>query len=215
MILSREEKLLWGELLWKLKKIYEARESLRRHFMLVVGDEIVLLELEPQDIDAFAALVEDEKEYLKQWLDEYTWKSMLDARNYIDASELYFLFRGLIDAGIWYRGQLVGVVALHEGLMARRRHNMTLGYWVRERCQGKGIVTQSVKALIDFAFEEIGTRDVIIHTWTENKRSRALAERLGFRQERILPRASRINGRVVDEVEYIMMREVWRAKEWA
>jgi ribosomal-protein-serine acetyltransferase len=63
-------------------------------------------------------------------------------------------------------------------------------------------MTRAVKALIDHAFGELGLHRVEIRAAAENRRSRAIPERLGFEQEGILREAERVGERYQDLVVY-------------
>ncbi len=199
--------------LHKLRRLLEAREFDGTHFVRLAGGGILLrqLDMTDGDIDALASLVAREKDYLRLWLDEYSWRELLDARRYIDTSLVYQDGTGSFDAGIWYQNQLAGIVSVHRG-DGKRRQNVAVGYWLGREYQGKGIATQSVMAVVDYAFEERGFGDVRICTAVGNTRSRAVAERLRFMLERIEPKAEKINGNIVDNVVYMMIREVWRGR---
>jgi ribosomal-protein-serine acetyltransferase len=61
-----------------------------------------------------------------------------------------------------------------------------IGYWCDSRAQGKGIVTRTVRAIERLCFEDLGLRRVQIRADTQNLRSRAVPERLGYTLEGVL-----------------------------
>ena len=58
-----------------------------------------------------------------------------------------------------------------------------MGYWLGEEHQGKGLMTAACRALVDYAFGELGLNRVVISCATENKKRCAIPERLSFRRE--------------------------------
>ena len=75
--------------------------------------------------------------------------------------------------------QLLGSVALHR--VPSEPFAMTLGYWFARQDCGRGLATEAAGALVRCAFEVHGVARLEIHCDASNARSRALAERLGFR----------------------------------
>jgi hypothetical protein len=67
-----------------------------------------------------------------------------------------------------------------------------VGYWLGEQYQGKGLVTAACRALVEHAFFELGLNRAVILCATENEKSCAVAERLGFRREGVRLRGSTI-----------------------
>jgi ribosomal-protein-serine acetyltransferase len=61
-----------------------------------------------------------------------------------------------------------------------------IGYWLAEDYQGRGIMTDCVRMLVDFCFNELDLNRVYITCGFGNKKSRAIPELLGFVQEGIL-----------------------------
>jgi len=55
-----------------------------------------------------------------------------------------------------------------------------IGYWLSPKAQGKGIMTEAVRGLIDMGFQDLNLDHVDITTTPSNKGSRRIAERLGF-----------------------------------
>lgn len=61
-----------------------------------------------------------------------------------------------------------------------------IGYWVRQRFQGQGYVTEAAAAITRFLFEKFSARRVEILTDDRNERSWRVAERLGFQLEGVI-----------------------------
>lgn len=79
----------------------------------------------------------------------------------------------------------------------------SVGYWLDEAAVGLGIGRRSVVALVRVLSRERGLRHIGLTTAVDNTRSRALAERCGFRFDRLLPAHQRIAGIDVDCVAYV------------
>ncbi len=61
-----------------------------------------------------------------------------------------------------------------------------IGYWLNSKYAGKGIMTQAVCALSEFAFTELGLKRLEIRCHALNIASRRVAEKAGFIEEAIL-----------------------------
>jgi ribosomal-protein-serine acetyltransferase len=70
-------------------------------------------------------------------------------------------------------------------------------------------MTAAVAALTDHALSTWELARVSVWVATGNARSCAIPERLGYRQEAILPEAQRVGGRDLDLVVYSMAVEDW------
>lgn len=88
-----------------------------------------------------------------------------------------------------------------------------IGYWLSESHSGRGIMTQCVRALLDQGFEEYNLNRIEIACATENYKSRAVAERLGFTLEGILRQNEYLYGRYVDHAMYSMLAAEYEAQK--
>ena len=70
-------------------------------------------------------------------------------------------------------------------------------------------MTEAVRACVDHAFTTWKLNRVMIQAAVENTRSRAIPERLGFREEGILREVERIGDRMLDDVVYAMLAADW------
>jgi ribosomal-protein-serine acetyltransferase len=104
--------------------------------------------------------------------------------------------------------QIIGVVGFH-GVDWQNRAT-SVGYWLSEEEEGRGIMTQAVAALVGHAFSRWRLNRVEIRADVRNTRSRAVPGRLGFREEGTLREAYRVSGdRYSDDVVYSMLASDW------
>jgi ribosomal-protein-serine acetyltransferase len=103
------------------------------------------------------------------------------------------------------RGRVIGAVSFVD---TSREHGSTqIGYWLAKEAGGRGIMTRAVAAMIAEAFGPWGFRRVEIRVAAGNARSRAIAERLGFREEGLLRAGHTVGGATHDEVVYGRLAE--------
>jgi ribosomal-protein-serine acetyltransferase len=84
-----------------------------------------------------------------------------------------------------------------------------IGYWLDEGHQGGGTMTAAVRLLVDHALTVWRLNRVEIRAAMENRRSRAIPERLGFREEGVHRQAEQVGGRYLDSVAYSMLAADW------
>src|SRR5262245_50931140 len=102
-------------------------------------------------------------------------------------------------------GRLLGGTGLHRIDWSVPRFE--IGYWRRSGTQGRGVISEAVRAVSRFAFDHLGARRVEIHMSSNNARSRAVAERCGFTLEGVLRQDSLdARGHPRDTVVYARVR---------
>jgi ribosomal-protein-serine acetyltransferase len=90
------------------------------------------------------------------------------------------------------------------------QHRSTnIGYWLGEEYEGRGTMTAAVAALVDHALSIWDLNRVEIRAAAGNGASRAIPERLGFREEGTLRKAEFVDGRYHDSVVYSMLADEW------
>ena len=81
-------------------------------------------------------------------------------------------------------GEFVGASGLHRiDWMVKK---FEIGYWIRTSQSGKGLMTEAVEGIQDFAINQLSANRLEIRCDANNIRSMRIAERLGFRLEGIL-----------------------------
>jgi len=176
------------------------------------GVTVKLME-ERQHAPEVYAVVDRERAYLREWL---PWVDMSTGvehtRNFIKTSLQQFAGNDGFSAGIWLGDELIGGIGTHKIDWLYRR--VEIGYWLAPKYQGRGIVTDACRAVIDHAFEEWKLNRVEIHCATGNAKSCAIPKRLGFQFEGMLREAQLLNGEYQDINVYAMLARDWRKPDW-
>lgn len=82
-----------------------------------------------------------------------------------------------------------------------------LGYWLDISYVGKGYMTECVKAIIQYAQNELNMKSVNAFVITEHRKSIALLERLGFIKKELLKNDTENKGKEVDRYWYKLFLE--------
>ena len=84
-----------------------------------------------------------------------------------------------------------------------------IGYTLARAYQGRGIASEAVSRVLEYAFASLGLHRVIAITDVENAPSVALLERLGLRREGHFHQNVWFKGKWGDEYLYAMLQEEW------
>lgn len=149
-------------------------------------------------------LVDANREHLREWL---PWvdanRSLADTESFLRSTiNQHESGRGPQYA-IFFEMAMCGVCGFHAFDTANGIGGV--GYWLSRAYSGHGIMTLSVKALIEAGFQEHRLNRIEIACATGNARSRAIPERLGFKLEGVLRERENLYGRRVDHAIYSML----------
>ncbi len=184
------------------------RLSPRYPARIPVDDEVELQLVTGDDAPRIFALTDRNRTYLRQWL---PWvdgtRTVADSEGFVRRATDQVRRGEGFHACIEYRGELAGIIG-HVYLDPENRRT-ELGYWLGEAFQGCGIMTRACRRLVDNAFESLGMNRVEIRTDVDNRKSRAIPERLGFVQEAVLRGAVHEYGLYRDIVMYARLRREW------
>ncbi|HEX7293240.1 MAG TPA: GNAT family protein [Solirubrobacterales bacterium] len=158
---------------------------------------------EESDAEELHALIEANRERLARWLPWAQGQTYEDTLGFIRRTIEQVAANDGFQAAIVCDGRIAGAIGYREVDWGDR--STSLGYWLAEAYEGRGTMTEAVRALTDHAFTAWGLRRVEVRAAVENRRSRAILERLGFTEEATLPRAELVGGRHLDSVVYAML----------
>jgi len=104
---------------------------------------------------------------------------------------------GVFDAA--HARKLLGFVVL-TGVMRGAFQSAHLGYWIEEQSQGDGLISESVHAVLNFAFERAKLHRVQAAIMPRNARSLGVIRKMRFREEGCARNYLHIHGKWEDHL---------------
>lgn len=168
-----------------------------------------LLQLDPSGAEEIFAVVCRNREHLARWLPwvEST-RAVEDTRRFLEQVSANRAEGKTAAYSLRVQGALAGLIGLHD--IDEANGTAQIGYWLAADHEGRGRMTQAVRALLGMAFDGLGLERIEIRCAAGNLRSQAIPSRLGFTYEGVLRSAQRLPGGRVDIRVYSLLREEWR-----
>lgn len=178
-------------------------------FTYEVDETTTLAMVEARDAEEIFSLVDGSRMYLREWLPWVDANVSLDeTKAFIDAAVSQHARDEGFQCCIRHKEKIVGIIGFHRVDFFHK--HAEIGYWLAEEFQGRGIMTACCRALVDFAFRDYQLHRVEIRVAPENRKSLAIAERLGFTHEGTLRESEWVNDRFVDGAVYAMLDRDWK-----
>jgi ribosomal-protein-serine acetyltransferase len=175
-----------------------------------LGDGRAMRLLDASDAEELFVLIDANRKHLARWMPFVgQTRSVADSLVFVRSARRQLAENRGLQMAVLADEQIIGVAGFHAIDWPRR--STSIGYWLAQAHQGAGTMTLAVWALIGHAFDAWELCRVEIRAGVHNSRSRAIPERLGFREEGILRGAERIEDRVIDHVIYAVTAVDWRA----
>jgi ribosomal-protein-serine acetyltransferase len=181
-------------------------------FAVSLGDDGAQLRpLEPWQAEEFLAHIDRARGLVDPWIPFAAFATDLDSARALlqryadkqaaDAGRLY---------GIWLDGTLLGGVLFR--IFEAESGNCEVGCWLEPAGEGRGLVTRAMRELIDWAVDERGMHRVEWHASSANRRSVAVAERLGMTRDGVLRESFLYRGVRHDSEIWAVLAPEWRAR---
>ncbi len=154
------------------------------------------------DVDELTALLQENRAFLTPWEptreDEYfrAEKQRELAVQALEAHAQGSSFPGVI---LDDTGAIAGRLNL-SGITRRAFQSASVGYWVSQSANGRGLATRAVAELVELAFGELGLHRLEAGTLYANAASQRVLAKNGFRPYGVAPSYLRINGRWQDHI---------------
>ena len=91
-----------------------------------------------------------------------------------------------------------------------KNHRVEIGYSLKKEYWNKGLATEAAGALINFAFETLQAHSICANINPNNKPSRALLNKLGFRQEAYFREDYYHEGQFLDSAIFGLIESDWK-----
>jgi ribosomal-protein-serine acetyltransferase len=164
---------------------------------IIVNNNISLELLQASHAASLFSLIDSNRQYLRQHLGFLD--NMLhveDVQNFINGCKnrnaLGIEYAYLVFAD----NEPIGRVGLYK--IDATNKTSEIGYWLAENEQGKGIITKSCSAIINFAFNVLALQRIELRCGINNLQSMAIANKLGFTKEGTLLQAENLYGNFID-----------------
>ena len=109
-------------------------------------------------------------------------------------------------------GEAAGGIGLH-GLTDVYRLNGEIGYWLSEQHWGKGIMSEAVGIMVEYAFVQTHWLRLFACIYENNLSSMRVLEKNGFQRESIHRRAVMKEGILQDEHLFALLKEKWEKEK--
>ncbi len=162
---------------------------------------------EESDAADLYAVVAASRDYLARWMPWAAGQTEAGTLEFIQASRRQFAANQGFQAAIIAGREIVGTIGFHRVDWEHR--STSIGYWIAQDAQGRGIVTRSARALVDHAIGVWGMNRVELRAGVENLPSRRVAERLGFSYEGTMRQAERLGDVYLDHAVYSVLSSEW------
>ncbi|MBU2650013.1 MAG: GNAT family N-acetyltransferase [Bacteroidetes bacterium] len=175
---------------------------------IAVDADIEMISLRLKSAEEIFRNVEESRSFLEEWL---PWvpetQGIEDVQRYIRQVNDKKCPKHDESFEIRFNEEFAGIVTLKEIDTFNRKAE--IGYWLTKRYAGKGIMMRSCKALIQYAFEDLGLNKVFIRCSVENVRSCNIPKQLQFTFEGIEREGEFLNRKFVDLKIYSMLKKEW------
>jgi [ribosomal protein S5]-alanine N-acetyltransferase len=133
---------------------------------------------------------------------------MDDALNFIKSSYKYFKSCKAITFGIEYKNTLesklllVGTISIKDIDYVNKKAN--IGYWIGKQYQGKGIATECVELVVNYAFDILELEEISAYVFPDNNPSIRVLEKNGFIKTSEVNEYHHISNRCRNSLIYII-----------
>lgn len=148
------------------------------HFQLDDLDIHLVMPQSWQAIDLYQAIAHD-RVSLGKWLPwAYQMKAAQDEASFIQTIQEKMIKDRMVVLTILVNGEPSGMIDLHNLVKNQKGE---IGYWLSSTYQGRGIVTNSVLKLCQYAFSELNLQYVDLIVAVENGKSARIARNADFK----------------------------------
>ena len=146
------------------------------------GERVIVRPHTEADFDELWTAIQESKDHLRPWL-PFADQSKDDLRVWLRRAVAHTATRETLACAIIERA--TGRIAGNLGLMVHdwEAGRFEIGYWLRVGATGKGLMTEAVQLITDFAFDHLWANRVEIRCDARNDHSAGVPRRLGFTQE--------------------------------
>lgn len=176
---------------------------------IIIDDNIQLEQTATKHAKELYEAVDKNRQHLSEFL---PWVSKMqspaDFQQYIENCEALYRQKKEISFVVLLDHEAVGRIGLHHLNMENK--SGSIGYWLTKNAEGKGIIINSCKRLINYGFGQLDLHRIEIKAAINNVKSQSIPRKLNFTKEGILREAELVNGVYLDLALYSILRQEWK-----
>lgn len=176
---------------------------------IIIDDNIQLEPTAIKHANELYEAVDKNRQHLSEFLPWVSkMQSAADFQQYIENCEALYRQKKEISFVVLLDHEAVGRIGLHHLNMENK--SGSIGYWLTKNAEGKGIIINSCKRLINYGFGQLGLHRIEIKAAINNVKSQSIPRKLNFTKEGILREAELVNGVYLDLALYSILRQEWK-----
>lgn len=173
--------------------------------MTMTAPDIAIVPAAVAHAAALAALVRQNLDHLHAYLPAVAELASLEAAtDYLHAAEEWAAEGDVLEWYLFSGATLCGSIRVKEIDTCDRKAK--IGYFLGKEFEGKGIMTASLRLILDRCFNVLQLNRIELHCAVTNTSSMAVARRLGFTLEGVLRQDECLHGVFVDQQVYGLLR---------
>lgn len=177
---------------------------------LYVAPGVHLSPVTQADAAALASLISDNLPHLSAFLPQLASLAHVSAASeHLEGAICAAADGSCYEWHIFSDDVLCGAIRINNVELSHRK--AAVAYYIGGNYQGKGLATTAVRAVIDWAFEQLALNRIELRCASDNLASQSLAKRLGFTWEGMLRQAELLNGEFADHFVYGLLKEEFKA----
>ncbi len=176
----------------------------------LTASRLALRWLEDRDAEALFEIFSD-TQVMRYWSSP-PWSGMAEAVEMVESVRRYFAKGSLYQWGVARLSDdvVIGTCTLAEVDVQNRRAE--IGFALRQDHWGQGYMTEALRRLLGFSFEELKLHRIEADVDPRNEASIRLLEKLGFQREGYLRERWLVGDEICDTVFYGLLKSEWPNK---
>ena len=175
---------------------------------ILINEQVQLRSYVPADAPGLFHAIDRNRAHLRRWLAWVDGTTQADhSAAFIEHSLAQMERQEGIALGIFHNDRIIGGLGMLQWDHMLRKAQV--GYWIDKTYEGQGMVSICLGRFLEFLFTKLNLNKTEVQFVVSNVRSRALAERLGFRIEGVLRESYLVNGKLEDLLLAGLLKKEW------
>jgi ribosomal-protein-alanine N-acetyltransferase len=172
-------------------------------------NRLLLISIDSTDTEQFFDFLVRNKDYFRKWsaLYEENYFAVWYHRAWLESLEQESLNGTQVKFGLYYKtnpNRIIGSVSL-SNIIKGIFQSCFLGYRIDEHETRKGIATESIKRVTEYAFDDLKLHRIEANVMPSNAASVRVVEKLGFINEGLAKNYLKVNGKWEDHYHFVLL----------